>query len=556
MGDPVVSKSTKPLDNWIRVELKRLYGKAYSKNGVDLNGDGKLQANEKIAAYNSNNIPGYKPNEKNPYRGVVGDWTDWLAFYRANHKLITAKASKNQNSIFHWAAKFKSTNPLHIITLLESPLVSRKKVLSAYRKVWKIVSLARKNRYTSFLGQERAWRKLDGVYKAMRRAGIKFKGQGSKPLTESLDANILDCDTSSFIALAEGHEQNWPVYYVSIPGHAIVRWNNGRRGNDKIRFNKDISFSNPVRDLYYRSKFRVSKESVKNRIYLRELDFQSTNKRELIAAILQNRGDYFKDRKEYGRAVQDYSKSVVLNPIDASAFSSRAHSYSKLGMYRKSLKDWTRAIALDSMNSDYYNNRSGIYLKTRNYRRAAQDLAKALKLNPKQRIKGPLLQWIKLGAKLRTDVQPRFHVVKPNIVDVRTSLAFSVNLFDVGNYSLGSLVELGYGASREYHTIDVTGGLFFLADYSRWSVAAEAAVGYNFHVTGQRENHLTNNGGVFKYGLRWNWKPGQIGLSASIYLQHSMMSPKRFAILPGIGLIWDMIPIFIGHKEERGNPLR
>ena len=157
-----------PKGSWISKELKNVYGAKRWKTGkgVDLNGNGRLEKNEKISTYNTNHIPG---NDKR----VVGDWTDWLAFYRANSKVIHAKTAQNQKSIFFWATKFKTTNPLHMITSVESRLVRQSQVFKTYKRTWKIIARARKIPIKGSTRLMRAKAKLVAVHTAMVKSGIK-----------------------------------------------------------------------------------------------------------------------------------------------------------------------------------------------------------------------------------------------------------------------------------------------------------------------------------------------------------------------------------------------
>ena len=585
------NKPRKPLDNWIRPELKRLYGKAYSKKGVDLNGDGKLQAHEKIASFDNNNIPGYRRNETNPYKGVVGDWTDWLTFYRANHKLITAKAGNNQSSIFHWAAKLKATNPLHIVTTVESALVSRKKVLGAYRRVWKIASLSRrlKNAYLASKGKEPKSARLGptnsylvvegkskktlvakvaNVYVAMNRSGIKFKNQDSELFLETINGPQLDCDGSSFVVMAEGHEQGWPIYLVSAPSHMFVRWDNGLKDTQQMRFNMDFGLSRP--DSSYRK--RISSHAISQQVYLENL-----SQRKFVATVLHNRAGALRKAGRYRTAIREYTRALSLNPKARATYNNRGRAYNKLKRYDKELRDYNQSIRLapkqpesyycrsnvfftfgedrralrdlnmalslnpkKSLRALAYNNRAAVYARLGQYEKARRDARRALQLNPKLRTAKKLLTLLRLKPRLSVNAHIR---VRPsgnkNYVDGRLATSLQLGLWSFGRFSVVSGLELGYGVGKDHHVLDVLGLVALEGRVGRSTIGLEMAVGYNFILSGVDDNAPIGKGGTFRYGLKYTHHFRQYGLSVFVHAQHQFSDPAHPAILGGIGFTWD-----------------
>jgi len=504
------NKSRKPLDNWIRPELKRLYGKAYSKKGVDLNSDGKLQANEKIATFNNNNIPGYKKNQKKSYKNVIGDWTDWLAFYRANYKAITTKAGKNQSSIFHWTAKFKSMNRIHIVTAVESALVKRKKVLDGYKKLWKLLSLSRRLK----MKDNHPFGRLLAIEEAMRRSGIIFKNQDDSLFLNNLSNNQLDCDSGSFVFLTEADEQGWPLYLVEAPRHAFVRWDNNKNGRDSIKFNYGIGSEKS--DKQY--KREISHKALKQKVYLDNLDQKG-----FVSFVLHNRAIKLCHKNKDDEAIEDYSRAIELRPNFFGAYYNRNVAYSKLGKYDKAFKDYSQALSLDPKSVAYYN-RGSFKLST--------TLTRA---KPK-----PSSIWVKLSPELHLDSQVRFIPHRNGPVDSRTTLSFAVNPLQFGSFGLGASLELGYGVGAKHHMFDLLGLVTLERGFHSSSLRFEAGAGYNFLISGKDDDAPISKGGIFKYGLRYTHMFGQFGLSAFVYAQHQFDNPGQPAILTGLGFVWDM----------------
>jgi Flp pilus assembly protein TadD len=90
----------------------------------------------------------------------------------------------------------------------------------------------------------------------------------------------------------------------------------------------------------------------------------------------------------YKLAIDDFSKSIKLNPIDARTYNDRGLSYFKKGSieenrkdYNKAIKDYSKAIKLNSNIADVYYNRGIAYLKKGNQKDANKDFSTAIKLD-------------------------------------------------------------------------------------------------------------------------------------------------------------------------------
>jgi tetratricopeptide (TPR) repeat protein len=356
--------------SWIRGELKRHYPTADLTKGVDLNGNGRLEKNERIATYNANRIPGNK-------RKVVGDWTDWLAFYRANHKVISRKVGENKNSLFYWARKFKATNILHVITSVESAVVKRADVLGAYKKTWAIIARARKMPIKGRTKLARAKSKLLAVYKAILDSGIKLKPLSGRPLfIRNINAGVLDCDTSSFVILAEAHERGWPVFGVVAPGHFFTRWHDPRL---RVRFNMDTILEKRfMTDARYKKKFQAHSRSISAGVYLKNLTM-----RKFIAILHLSRSVVYERQRKYRQALEDTAEAIVLDRSNPIAHYNRGNVYHALRDFNSALKDYSEAIRLDPRMEVAYNNRGVSFTKMGKYAEAIRDYRKAYTVNPK-----------------------------------------------------------------------------------------------------------------------------------------------------------------------------
>ncbi len=106
------------------------------------------------------------------------------------------------------------------------------------------------------------------------------------------------------------------------------------------------------------------------------------------SSVYSNRARLFERRKEYSRAIEDYTKALQIRPDDQGNLYSRAKSHEILGQYDRALEDLEKSIAVAvSSSQDPYSRdfsaRGEIYLKKKEYDKAIRDFDKALELDAK-----------------------------------------------------------------------------------------------------------------------------------------------------------------------------
>ena len=84
-------------------------------------------------------------------------------------------------------------------------------------------------------------------------------------------------------------------------------------------------------------------------------------------------------------AIQDYSKSVALNPKNPRAFNNRGNIYSAGGKYREALEDYNAALKFDSTLTEAFNNRGAIKAIFGDLNGALADINKAIMLKPESK---------------------------------------------------------------------------------------------------------------------------------------------------------------------------
>ena len=85
---------------------------------------------------------------------------------------------------------------------------------------------------------------------------------------------------------------------------------------------------------------------------------------------------------EYEKAIQDYTKTIELNPSDAAAYSIRGDCYSELAQYEKAINDYSKAIELKPSDAVTYNHRGVSYFLSGNTQQSIKDYTKAIELAP------------------------------------------------------------------------------------------------------------------------------------------------------------------------------
>ncbi|MGB3459922.1 MAG: tetratricopeptide repeat protein [Halobacteriota archaeon] len=86
---------------------------------------------------------------------------------------------------------------------------------------------------------------------------------------------------------------------------------------------------------------------------------------------------------EYERAIiEDYNKTIELDPNYAYAYYNRGNAYSDLMQYERAIEDYNKTIELDPNYTHAYNNRGNAYYYLMQYERAIEDYNKTIELDP------------------------------------------------------------------------------------------------------------------------------------------------------------------------------
>jgi len=96
---------------------------------------------------------------------------------------------------------------------------------------------------------------------------------------------------------------------------------------------------------------------------------------------LTNRGRFYRQRKKYDLAMQDYTDAIKYNPRYHLAYNNRGKLNFDLGNKKQAIKDLNNAIKYNRKFAASYSNRGAVYGSLGKYDKALVDLKKAVKIN-------------------------------------------------------------------------------------------------------------------------------------------------------------------------------
>jgi lipoprotein NlpI len=102
-----------------------------------------------------------------------------------------------------------------------------------------------------------------------------------------------------------------------------------------------------------------------------------------LAFAYNNRGIAYDEKKDFDRAIADFTEAIRLDPKYAAAYDNRGNAYNAKGDFDRAIPDYTEAIRLDPKNAFAYRHRGLAYFYNGNFAKALADLGQASGLDPK-----------------------------------------------------------------------------------------------------------------------------------------------------------------------------
>ena len=103
-------------------------------------------------------------------------------------------------------------------------------------------------------------------------------------------------------------------------------------------------------------------------------------------------------KKEYIKAIDNYSKAIELSPFESSHYYYRGLAWYKKGNRKRAVEDFTKAVLLDSKSSSAYIYRGLCRMEEGEYREALSDFKMALERDPKNAGIHNNLAWLYITA--------------------------------------------------------------------------------------------------------------------------------------------------------------
>src|SRR5215510_2910059 len=101
-----------------------------------------------------------------------------------------------------------------------------------------------------------------------------------------------------------------------------------------------------------------------------------------LAIAFNNRGNAFYRKGAYETAIEDYDRSIKVNPRYAKAINNRGLAFQKNGDLTRALADFDQSIKLDPKSAPAFANRGEFFRRKGEYKRASSDYSAALRLLP------------------------------------------------------------------------------------------------------------------------------------------------------------------------------
>ena len=95
-----------------------------------------------------------------------------------------------------------------------------------------------------------------------------------------------------------------------------------------------------------------------------------------------NRGNAYKEKGKFDRALSDYNKALAIDPDLAITYANRGITHQNKGNFNQAISDFNKALALDSDLALAYNSRGVIYKSRGNLDLALTDYNKAIAKDP------------------------------------------------------------------------------------------------------------------------------------------------------------------------------
>lgn len=159
----------------------------------------------------------------------------------------------------------------------------------------------------------------------------------------------------------------------------VSTWQQNKVWKDSLSMWNQAIKANPLNDFAYcfRGNEKANRGDKKGAIedYDKSIEINPR-----YAVTYNNRAN---NRTDYSKAIEDYNKAIELLPTYAEAYYNRGNATFNLGKYAEAIADYNKALDLNFNNAVIFHNRGAARNQLGDYKNAITDFNKAIAIDPK-----------------------------------------------------------------------------------------------------------------------------------------------------------------------------
>jgi len=145
---------------------------------------------------------------------------------------------------------------------------------------------------------------LSDIASVFREFGLKPLFRMDRILSQGLQTKKVDCKQYPALYHSVAERLDLPLSIVLVPGHIVIRWSDG-----KHNINWETLDAKEVSDEYLISEYNISKKSITNGVYLRNLTREQAK-----AIAFASCGNSKAEKGDLDGAISDYNKAIGFFP--------------------------------------------------------------------------------------------------------------------------------------------------------------------------------------------------------------------------------------------------
>jgi len=175
----------------------------------------------------------------------------------------------------------------------------------------------------------------------------------------------------SILYLSLGRRLGLPLYGVVVPGHFLVRYDDGQ-----VRRNiETTSEGRHANDEYYIRRFKVPLDN-KDSIYVKNLKAVQT-----LGCFLNNLANSYSDSGDLETALSLLQNGIRINPSLSELHANLGNIYLKKGLLQHALDQYTKALSINPNDPKSHNNLGNAYFKMGQLKKAIVEYEQSIKLD-------------------------------------------------------------------------------------------------------------------------------------------------------------------------------